>query len=227
MGPLAIASLIATIAGAGMQYKAQQDASRRQQREIAASLLNQDRFQRDAEKKALTTAATFDPGQRQEQQQELAQNIEQSMIQPVAESQGLRNEAATVQGNVSQDYTTAKARSELETTRQAENLARLLGKSSSANRLRLHEGVRLMDAGMDVDRLASFSRGQQGADRIAIEQAGNPNSGQMFLGSVLQGLGTAGMMYGAGAGDVSSKILKEAPGKVIKNNIGSTGIGMG
>ena len=147
------------------------------------------------------------------------------MIQPVAESQGLRNEAATVQGNVSQDYTTAKARSELETTRQAENLARLLGKSSSANRLRLHEGVRLMDAGMDVDRLASFSRGQQGADQIAIEQAGSPNSGQMFLGSVLQGLGSAGMMSGGGAAAAGNAASSGASGQGLRMG-GGTGIGL-
>ena len=205
MDPFSIAALLAAVVGAGVQYKAQTDAAERQQREIAASLLKQDEYSRKAEKKALDTAQTYAPEKRLAEQDQLATEIEQSLIQPVAESQAIRNQQTTTQGDVSQDYTAAKARSELETMKQAEGLARLLGKTSSANRLRLNEGVRLMDAGMDVDRLGNFARGQYQADQIGIQQAGQPNAGQMFLGSVLQGLGSAGMArYGGtlgGAGD--------------------------
>lgn len=204
MDPFSIAALVAAVVGAGVQYKAQTDAAERQQREIAASLLRQDEYSRKAEKKALDTAQTYAPDKRMVEQDQLAAQIEQSLIQPVAESQAIRNQQTTTQGDVSQDYTAAKARSELETMKQAEGLARLLGKTSSANRLRLNEGVRLMDAGMDVDRLGNFARGQYGADQIAIQQAGNPNAGQMFLGSVLQGLGSAGMAYGGSMGKASS-----------------------
>ena len=228
MTGLEIGALIAAIVGAGVQYKAQTDAAERQQREIAASLLRQDEYSRKAEKKALDTAQTYAPDKRMAEQDQLAAQIEQSLIQPVAESQAIRNQQTTTQGDVSQDYTAAKARSELETMKQAEGLARLLGKTTSAGRLRLNEGVRLMDAGMDVDRLGNFARGQYGADQIAIQQAGNPNAGQMFLGSVLQGLGSAGMAYGgsmgtaAGAGSAAAAGGNAAQGL----KLGSTGIGL-
>ena len=236
MDPFSIAALLAAVVGAGVQYKAQTDAAERQQREIAASLLKQDEYSRKAEKKALDTAQTYAPEKRLAEQDQLAAEIEQSLIQPVAESQAIRNQQTTTQGDVSQDYTAAKARSELETMKQAEGLARLLGKTSSANRLRLNEGVRLMDAGMDVDRLGNFARGQYGADQIAIQQAGNPNAGQMFLGSVLQGLGSAGMAryggsVGGGAGtdiffgaDEAAAAAGSNAGQGLK--LGSTGIGL-
>ena len=193
MDPFSIAAIVATIAGAGMQYKAQQDAARRQQREIQDSLMRQREFQMQGEKKALETAAQFEAPKRQQEQDEIAQTIERSLMTPVSESQAIRNEQTTTQGDVSKDYTVARAQSELETMKQAENLARLLGRAGSSNRLRMNESVRLMDAGMDIDRLGNFSRGQQGADQIAIQQAGQPNAGQMFLGSVLTGLGQMGM----------------------------------
>lgn len=228
MDPFSIAALVAAVVGAGVQYKAQTDAAERQQREIAASLLKQDEFSKLAEKKALDTAQTYAPEKRFAEQDQLATEIEQSLIQPVAESQAIRNQQTTTQGDVSQDYTAAKARAELETMKQAEGLARLLGKTSSANRLRLNEGVRLMDAGMDVDRLGNFARGQYGADQIAIQQAGNPNAGQMFLGSVLQGLGYAGMAYGGSMGTAAGAGSAAAAGDNAAQGLklGSTGIGL-
>lgn len=228
MTGLEIGALIAAIVGAGVQYKAQTDAAERQQREIVASLLRQDEYSREAEKKALDTAQTYAPDKRMAEQDQLATQIEQSLIQPVAESQAIRNQQTTTQGDVSQDYTAAKARSELETMKQAEGLARLLGKTTSAGRLRLNEGVRLMDAGMDVDRLGNFARGQYGADQIGIQQAGNPNAGQMFLGSVLQGLGFAGMAYGGSMGTAAGAESAAAAGGNAGQGLklGSTGIGL-
>lgn len=237
MTGLEIGALIAAIVGAGVQYKAQTDATERQQREIAASLLKQDEFSRKAEKKALDTAQTYAPDKRLAEQDQLATEIEQSLIQPVAESQAIRNQQTTTQGDVSQDYTAAKARSELETMKQAEGLARLLGKTTSAGRLRLNEGVRLMDAGMDVDRLGNFARGQLGADQIGIQLAGQADAGQMFLGKTLQALGSMGMSsYGgaaSGGGDIFFGADKAAAASAAAAgnagqglHLGKTGIGL-
>ena len=223
MDPFSIAALIAAIAGAGIQYKAQQDASKRQSEEVERSLAAQRDLQMQAEQKALKTAQTYETPKRQQEQQEIAQEIEQSLMTPVSESQAIRNQQTTTQGDVSQDYTTAKAWAELETMKQAEGLARLLGKTTSAGRLRMREGIRLMDAGMDVDRLNNFSRGQHGADQIAIQQAGQVNPGQMFLGSVLQGLGAAGMAY-AGSAGAAAKAGAANAGTGLK--AGTTGVGL-
>lgn len=197
-----IPALIATIAGAAIQNRAARDAQQRMESATQRSLENQRRLQMQAERRALDTAATYETPKRQAEQGQIAEQIAQDLIAPVSESQAIRSGQQETQGNVSDDYLTARATSDLNTMRQAEQLARLLGKTTSASRLRMNEGIRMMDAGMDVNRLGSFSRGQAGADRIAIDAAGRVDPGQMFLGSLLQGAGTAGLSAG-GSGSLS------------------------
>jgi hypothetical protein len=199
MDPITIAALAAMVAGAGIQYKASSDAQERQRREIEASLAAQRELQMEAEKKAMGAAAEFETPKRAAEQQQLAADIEQSLIQPVSESQAIRAQQQTTQGDVSDEYTTAKAKSDLETVKQAEQLARLLGKTTSAGRLRMNEGIRLMDAGQEVDQLAGFSRGRAGADNIAIQQAGQVSPGSVLAGQLLMAAGSAGLMSGGGA----------------------------
>lgn len=197
-----IPALIATIAGAAIQNRAARDAQQRMESATQRSLENQRRLQMQAERRALDTAATYETPKRQAEQGQIAEQITQELIAPVSESQAIRSGQQETQGNVSDDYLTARATSDLNTMRQAEQLARLLGKTTSASRLRMNEGIRMMDAGMDVDRLGNFSRGQAGADRIAIDAAGRVDPGLMFLGSLLQGAGTAGLSAG-GSGSLS------------------------
>lgn len=228
MDPFTIAALVAAVAGAGMQYKASSDAQERQQREISASLEAQRALQMEAEKKAMGAAAEYETPKRAAEQQQIATDIEQSLMAPVSESQAIRSEQQTTQGDVSGDYTTAKAASDLETVKQAEQLARLLGKTTSAGRLRMNEGIRLMDTGQAVDQIAGFSRGRAGADNIAIQQAGQLDPGQMFLGSLLQSAGTAGLMGGFGgqAGTVSGTGLKASTGNGMNLFAPSGGVGL-
>lgn len=205
-----IAALAAMLAGAGLQYKASTDAQKRQQDEIRAGLASQKALQLKAEQRALETAATFDTPKRADEQAVIADALTQEMMAPVSESQNIRAQQQTTQGNVSGDYTTAKAASDLNSMKAAQSLARMLGKSSSANRLRMNEGIRLMDAGQDIDRLGSFSRGQAGADGVAIQQAGLVNPGMQFAGSLLQSAGSAGLMRGGGNTGITGSDLASA-----------------
>lgn len=209
MDPITIAALAAMVAGAGVQYKASSDAQARQKREIAASLQAQRELQMQAEKKSMDAAQGYAPEKRIAEQTELADGIEQSLIAPVSESQAIRSQQSTTQGDVSGDYSTAKAASDLETVKQAQTLARLLGKTTSASRLRMNEGIRLMDTGQAVDQLAGFSRGRQVADNIAIQQAGQLDPGKVFAGQLLSAAGSAGLMYG-GSGQISGGDLASA-----------------
>lgn len=193
-----IAALAAMVAGSYMQYQANTDAADRQQAAIRQSLERQAELQKQAEKKAVDTAAKFTPGDRIKEQAALEEQITKELIAPVNESQAIRAEQSTTQGDVSGDYSTAKAAATANSLKSAEALARLLGKTTSANRLRMNEGIRLMDTGQQIDQLNSFSRGQQAADQIGIQVAGRPDAEQMFMGSLLQTAGSAGMMYGGG-----------------------------
>lgn len=210
------AALAAMIAGAAVQYKASADAQKRQQAEIRAGLASQRELQMQAEQKALGAAEKFATPERKAEQQQIEDTITQELIAPVSESQTIRAGQQTTQGNVSSDYKTAKAASDINAMKAAESLARMMGKTSSANRLRMNEGIRLADTGMDIDRLAGFSRGQAGADQIATQQAGLVDPGMMFAGSLLQSAGSAGLMAGAGG----------ATGKAAGSGLqGSTGAG--
>ncbi len=210
MDPITIASLIAMVAGSAMQYKAAQDAQERQNAAIRESLKRQRDLQMQAEQKAMGTAREFNTEDRRTEQTQIADQITQELLAPVSESQAIRAQQTTTQGNVSNDYTTAKAASDVQSLKAAEQLARLLGKSTSANRLRMNEGIRLMDAGQAIDQLGNFSRGNQGADQIAIQVAGRPDAGLQFGGSVLQGVGSAGLMAGGSTGKVTGADLAVA-----------------
>lgn len=193
-----MAALAAMVAGSYMQYQASVDAADRQQAAIKQGLERQAELQKQAEAKALEQAGKFAPGDRAAQKTAIENQIATDLMAPVSESQAIRSEQSTTQGNVSSDYSEAKARSTAESLKSAEQLARLLGKTTSANRLRMNEGIGLMDTGQAIDQLNSFSRGQQAADNIGIQVAGRPDAEQVFLGSLLQTGGSAGLMYGGG-----------------------------
>lgn len=206
MTGLEIAALVAMFAGAAQQYQASQEAQERQQQAIANSLDSQEKLQRKAEQTALDAASNFDPNQRIQKQAAIADTITNGLMAPVSDSQLIRSENAGVKGDVSNDYSTAKATADLNTLKTAESMARLLGKTTSSNRLRLGEGVDLMNAGQKIDQLNNFSNGQKAADSIAIQQAGLLDPTKVFIGNILQAAGTAGMMYKptAGVGGVAT-----------------------
>ncbi len=204
MDPITIASIVAMVTGAYMQHRAATDASDRQNAAIREGLNRQRDLQIQAEKKAINTAQTYNTADRTTEQTQIADQITQELFQPVSESQAIRAQQQTTQGNVSDDYSTAKAASDVASLKSTEKLARLLGKSTSANRLRMNEGIRLMDAGQAIDQLGSFSRGNQAADQIAIQVAGRPDADMQFAGSVLQSVGSAGLM-GAGSSGTTNQ----------------------
>lgn len=193
------AALAAMVAGAAIQYQSQTEAQERQQQQIQRSLAAQEELQKRAESKAMATAEKFAPKDRLTEQNAIADQIAAELIAPVSDSQAIRAQQQTTQGNVSDDYTTAKATSDANALKNADALARLLGKTTSANRLRMNEGIRLMDTGMAIDQLNSFSKGQQAADAIAIQQAGLVDPGKVFAGQLLSAAGSAGLMYGGAA----------------------------
>ncbi len=216
MEPISIAALIAMVASAAVQYKSQIDVQDRQQEAIRNSLAAQEELQKQAEAKAMQTAEKFAPKDRLAEQSAISDQIASELIAPVSDSQAIRAEQQTTQGNVSGDYTTAKATSDANALKNADALARLLGKTTSANRLRMNEGIRMLDAGMDIDRLNNFSRGQANADRIAIDVAGNEDPNMVLASEALGILGSAGMAYSAAnAGKVTTDAPKLKPNTAL------------
>lgn len=199
-----IAAVIAMLAGAATQYKASQDAAERQQREIQASLARQRDLQMQAEDKAKKTAEDFAPETRKEAQGQIEQQLTEEFQAPVQSAQEINNAQSTTQGNVSSDYVAAKAASNVNQLKQAEQLARLLGKTTAASRLRTNEAIKVADAAAGIDRLANFSRGQAGADEIGINAAGRPDAGMVLGGQVLGALGAGGLAMAGGAANAGT-----------------------
>lgn len=194
---LAVASLLATIGGAVMQQQAQQSAARRQQRAIQESVQRQSEFQRQAEQAAMKKATEFTPEDRAQQQQQIEQQLTTEMLEPVQRFSS-ENSAPAVQGDVSDDYTVARAESQANQMKNAEVLARLFGRIGSAQQLRRNETLGLMETGQEIDRLNSFSRGSQAADQIGINAAGVPDGQAMLGGTIAQGLGSVGLSQSIG-----------------------------
>lgn len=198
MGPLAIGALLAAVVGAGVQYKASSDAQRRQQEAIAAGLERQRQHQLNTEKMAMDQAKDFAPEIRKKNQDALAAEIEKDLITPVSEANTIRNQQARTQGDVSDDYSTAKAQSEANVLKDAHSLARIFSKTGSARRLRMNEALKMAETGMNIDRISHFARGDHAASQLAVQGAGQVDPGMVLAGSLLQAGGTAGLMSGGG-----------------------------
>lgn len=228
-------SLAAMLGGTALQYKSSEDASKRAQAETLRSLANQDQFNRKAEKKALDQAQEFNIDDRKGAQQQIEQQLAQEFMAPVDSAQEINSQTATTQGDVSSDYNSAKAASDLEVMKNARNLAGLFAKTTGANRLRTNEAVRMADTAGGIDRLGSFSRGQAGADNIAIRNAGRPDAGMQLAGGLLTGVGSLGLsgaLGGAGkvtgggiSGTASASGLSGSQVVMPNSTIGFNGLG--
>lgn len=203
--------IIAMLGGTALQYKAANDASKRATQETLRSLARQDQFQRQAEKKAMDTAQEFAPQDRAAAQDRIEAELSEQFIKPVESAQQINNAQTTTQGNVSDDYTAAKTKSNAEQMATAQTLARLMGKTTAAGRLRSNEALRMADTASDIDRLGNFSRGQAAVDEIAIKAAARPDAGLQLAGGLLSAIGGYGLMQGAGtAGTVASESASKA-----------------
>jgi hypothetical protein len=187
------------IGGTAVQYKAGEDARKRAKEETLRSLANQRDFQQKAEKKALGQAEEFNTDRRMTDQQAIETQLNDEFIKPVESAQQINSAVATTQGDVSGDYTRAKAQSDLNLMKNARTLAGLMAKTTAAGRLRTNEAIRMADTAAGIDRLGSFSRGQAGADQLAIQDAARPDAGMQLIGGLLQAGGGAYLASGAGA----------------------------
>jgi hypothetical protein len=204
-----ITAILMMLAGTALQAKASSDAKKRSDNATLAALQRQQALQQEAETKALATAQEFNGDNRANNQAQLEAELTEQFIKPVESAQQINSAATTTQGAVSNDYNAAKVQSQLNLAKKAQGLARLLGKTTAAGRLRQNEALKMSDAASDIGTLASFARGRGRADDISIAQAGTPRAGMMLGGQLVSGIGSvglAGALSGAGAGtDAAAK----------------------
>lgn len=199
MIPFLIPSLVSMIAGAAVQAHAVQQARARQQHALREAMQRQRQFQQQAEQTVMRQAQDFDPQQRQQRQQAIAQRLEQALRPEPAPAPPGQGEAPAEQGRVSHDYLDARAQAHTQVQRDAQRLAHLLGQTAAAQRLRQREGWAMGDTGLALNQLSRHAQGIQMADNVGVEQAGTPSIWQQLLGGVLQSAGSVGLMKGLGS----------------------------
>ena len=195
---LAIAGLIASLAGTAISYNSQQQAAKRANQASLDAMRRQQQYQRQAEQTALERAQDYRTENRQDEQEAIRQELEQDYSRPALAAQEINANAATTQGDVSGDYRAAKAKSDANVESLAKTFANLMARTNAAKQLSLNEGYRNADAASTIGRLQNFSQGQNVVDQMKIQEAANSGAAGNFLGQVLGAVGSAGMMYGAG-----------------------------
>ena len=197
MTGLEIAAIIAMVAGTAMQQYSQYSANKAAQKQ-----LNEAMYQLNDDGKKITdvideAAQEFDNSKRQNQQQEIAEKVADEIKGNVAESQALRDESQAVQGNVSNDYLTARQAAQERTALASNAFADLVGKIRSAAQLRQNEGFGLMKAGQKVDQFARDARGNWQVGQARVNDALHSKDGLKAAGQIVSALGAA---LGMGAG---------------------------
>ncbi|MGX5659993.1 hypothetical protein ACWKWV_09765 [Castellaniella ginsengisoli] len=188
-----------------MQNQAAQQAASRQQAAIRAENERQRQFQMQAEQAALDRVEDYQPEARADRQKQIEQQVTDALIQPVQEAMPAMQDQSAAQGNVSSDYTTARAKSATEQMDSAHELARIMGKITGAGRLRQDEAMKMLETGQNIDMLKSFAAGSQRAGGIEAQAAGIPDGGMTLAGGLLQTLGSVGLAKGLSAAGAASK----------------------
>ena len=204
MDPVVIGGIIATIVGAAMQQYATYNANK-----AAQKRLNEAMYQLDDDGKKITdvideASQGFDASKRYAQQQEIAENVANDIKADVAESQALRNESQAVQGNVSNDYLTAREAANDKTMATSNAFADLVGKIRSAAQLRQNENIGMMKTGQKVDQLARNARGNWQVGQAYVNDALHSKDDLKAAGAIIQAIGSVASMSGGGGGSLSN-----------------------
>ena len=203
-------AIAALVASAALQQINTSMAASRQQKVAREAMKRQRDYQMRAEKIAMDNAQEYRTDTREKKQDEIADELTQTYFRPVEATQTAHAAAARTQGDVSQDYLDAKSASDNRQMASAKELATLLGRKNSANRLRQYEAIDMADNASEIARLNNYANRMYNVDSYAINAAGQGNP-FLQLGSQVLG------MYG---GDVLDNELEELAKKKARGSAG-------
>lgn len=202
MDPITIGLIISAIAGLGgtaIQYNAQRDAQKRQQRAIEDAAAEQAEFTKRRNAQVVSNAEAFTPQRTGEQ---LAR-----VVAPAQERlEGVAQQAAEVSGTVARPagaanrYDTESAKRAAAELERAIAEAGMAARAGAGRRLMFEQGLTGAQGASDVDNITSLMEQAARRSQTRVQQAGNVNPNAMLAGGLLQAGGAvAGGMYGAGA----------------------------
>ena len=197
-------AIAALVASAALQQINTNIAASRQQKATREAMKRQRDYQMRAEKIAMDSAQEYNMDTREKKQDEIAEELTQTYFRPVEAAQTEHAAAARTQGDVSQDYLNAKSASDSRQMDSAKELATLLGRRDSANRLRQYEAIDMADNASEIARINDYANRMYNVDSYAIKAAGQGNP-LLQLGS--DALGAYG---GVMLGNELDKLVKDS-----------------
>ena len=205
-------AIAALVASAALQQINTNMAASRQQKVTREAMKRQRDYQMRAEKIAMDNAQEYRTDTREKKQDEIADELTQTYFRPVETAQTEHAAAARTQGDVSQDYLNAKSASDSRQMASAKELATLLGRKNSANRLRQYEAIDMADNASEIARLNNYASRMYDIDNYAIKTAGQGNP-FLQLGSQVLGM-YGGDVLGDELGELAKKKARESAGGV-------------
>lgn len=151
----------------------------------------------DVTKKIMEALPEYETDNRLKQQEALSDQTKQAISQPVENVQLNTATKGGTQGDVSSDYTTARARANAQTLEDVRNLAQMMGAVTSAQRLRQNEGFRLADLQNEINLMNSFNNGNQRVAQLRAQAKAEGQQGWKLGGQIASALGSA-ISMGAG-----------------------------
>lgn len=217
MDPLTIGALILS---AVVQQQTQAAAADRQRRTAVQSQQRAMASQNQATDAAMKQVKEFDPGTRQNKQNQIQQDLtgqyEKAASSPIT-AQGVQVGATIPESGGTTDYLAAKAKETAKAVESNRNLAALFGRLGAPGELRRGEAVGIGDTAGEIGRIQTGANNVSNIDRISIESAGQPSLGGMILSSALQG-------YGMGKAGVPSAVTKSAPNIFAGSSYANPGV---
>lgn len=208
MDPFSIGAMLLS---AVVQQQTQAAEAQRQRQTAIESQKRALASQNQATDVAMKQVQEFDPGTRQDKQDQIQQDLtsqyEKAGAAAPITAQGVQVGATIPDSAGTADYLTAKAKETAKAAQSNRSLAALFGRIGSAGELRRNEAVGIGDAAGDIGRIQTGASNVAGIDQIGIESAGQPSLGGMLVSSALGA-------YGAGRAGLptASKMKAGAPG---------------
>ena len=194
----AAAALVSAL-GAQQQASAQEDAADRQQRALNASLEQQDQWSRKAESKALENADQYKVEDRTQRLEQAKDDAGDSLTQSLVASRESIGTPEQASGKLSEAFTADRASKMAKQFQESVDMARLMGRMRGVSDMLGDESVTNADYASQLHTIGRNAQGDYSAAQPGIAAAGKVDSGQMALGGLLQGAGTAYLGSGLGS----------------------------
>jgi transcriptional regulator of acetoin/glycerol metabolism len=178
--------LITAVGGTLLQTMATNSAAKKQQSIMNAASRRAEEQQRRSRALTMEEAEQFDPTKRAKAQEEVQNQITQSLGTALADN----NQSAenTNEGNLSSDFDVGKAKAIAARRREGIDTAQLLARMRAPDMLRLNENIRQGDLASQIGENSSNSQGYFRAGELDA-QGVRPNQLMTLIGGAAQAYG--------------------------------------